>query len=68
MSDNKPALQRTLDDTQNLLQEINTALTPILVNFEDLSRNLSAFSRDLRQDPAVMIKGRKVEEQAPWFK
>ena len=68
VSDNKPALQRSLDDTQYLLQELNANLTPILVNIEDASRNLAAFSRDLRRDPAVMIKGRKVEEQSPWFK
>jgi phospholipid/cholesterol/gamma-HCH transport system substrate-binding protein len=63
-----PGIGRALDDTQNLLTELTADLTPILVNFEDLSRNLSAFSRDLRKDPAVIIKGRKVEEQAPWFK
>ncbi|HYN77753.1 MAG TPA: MlaD family protein [Lamprocystis sp. (in: g-proteobacteria)] len=68
VSDNKPALQRSLDDTQFLLQEISAALTPILTNIEDATRNLSAVSRDLRKDPAVIIKGRKVEEQAPWFK
>ncbi|AUB80672.1 MlaD family protein [Candidatus Thiodictyon syntrophicum] len=68
VSDNKPALQRSLEDTQGLLQDLNASLTPILVNIEDASRNLAAFSRDLRRDPAVIIKGRKVEEQAPWFK
>jgi len=65
--DNKPALQRSLDDTQFLLQELSAALTPILTNIEDATHNLSALARDLRRDPAVIIKGRKVEEQAPWF-
>ena len=68
VSDNKPALQRSLDETQFLLQEISAALSPILTNLQDATRNLSAISRDLRKDPAVIIKGRKVEEQAPWFK
>jgi phospholipid/cholesterol/gamma-HCH transport system substrate-binding protein len=68
VTDNKPALQRSLDDTQFLLQELTAALTPILTNIEDATRNLSALSRDLRRDPAVIIKGREVEEQAPWFK
>lgn len=64
---NGPGIARALDDTQNLLAELTADLPPILVNVEDLSRNLSAFSRDLRKDPAVIIKGRKVEGQAPWF-
>ena len=68
VSDNKPALQRSLDDTQFLLQELSAALSPILANLEDATHNLSALSRDLRQNPAVIIKGRKVEEQTPWFK
>ncbi len=68
VSDNKPGLQRSLDDTQNLLQDLTAALSPILVNLDDATRNLSALSRDLRKDPAVIIKGRKVEEQSPWFK
>jgi phospholipid/cholesterol/gamma-HCH transport system substrate-binding protein len=65
--DNKPALRRSLDDTQFLLQELSAALTPILTNIEDATHNLSALARDLRRDPAVIIKGRKVEEQTPWF-
>jgi phospholipid/cholesterol/gamma-HCH transport system substrate-binding protein len=65
--DNKPAVQRSLDDTQFLLQELSAALTPILTNIEDATRNLSALARDLRRDPAVIIKGREVEEQTPWF-
>ena len=68
VSDNKPALQGSLDDTQALLQELTAGQSPILVNIEEATRNLSALARDLRRDPAVIIKGRKVEEQAPWFK
>ena len=68
VSANKPALQRSLDDTQFLLQELSAALTPILTNVEDATRNLSALARDLRKDPSVIIKGREIEGEAPWFK
>ena len=68
VSANKPALEGTLDDTQVLLQEISASLTPILTNIEDATRNLSALSRDLRQNPASILQGRTVEERAPWFK
>jgi phospholipid/cholesterol/gamma-HCH transport system substrate-binding protein len=68
VGDNKPALQRSLDDAQYLLQALSASLTPILTNIEDATRNLSALSRDLRQDPAVIIRGREVEEKTPWFR
>ena len=68
VTDSRPALQRTLDGAQILMQQLNADLAPILINVEDASRNLSALSRDLRQDPASIIKGRKPEEPPPWFK
>ncbi|MGA7983533.1 MAG: MlaD family protein [Chromatiaceae bacterium] len=68
VKETKPPLQRSLDDTQYALQQLAAALTPILTNIEDATRNLSALSRDLRTNPAVIIKGREEEKQAPWFK
>ncbi len=65
---NKPALQKSLDETQYLLQELSAALVPILSNIEDATRNLSALSRDLRNDPKTLLRKRDVEEQTPWFK
>jgi len=66
--DNRPALRRALDDTQYLLQELSTALTPILTNIEDATRNLAGLSRELRNNPATILKGREVEDETPWFK
>lgn len=68
INENRPALQRSLDDTQFLLQSLSASLTPILTNIEDATRNLSALSRDLRSDPTLIIKQRRQEEQAPWFR
>lgn len=68
VKESEPSIQRSLDDTQFLLQEISAALIPILTNIEDATRNLSALSRDLRNNPAVIIKGREVEEETPWFR
>ncbi len=67
IKENRPSLQRSLDDTRFMMQELAAALTPILTNIEDTTRNLSAISRDLRKDPAVLLKGRRTEEEAPWF-
>jgi phospholipid/cholesterol/gamma-HCH transport system substrate-binding protein len=68
VTDSRPTLRRTLDGAQVLMQQLNADLTPILINVEDASRNLSALSRDLRQDPASIIKGRRPVEQPAWFK
>lgn len=67
VKESKPSVKHSLDDTQFLLQELSAALVPILTNIEDATRNLSALSRDLRTNPAVIIKGRKVENDTPWF-
>lgn len=63
----EPSIERGLDDTAFLLQELATALGPILANIEDASRNLSAITRDLRHNPSVILRGRKEPDQAPWF-
>ena len=68
VKENRPALQRSLDDTQFLLQSLAAALTPILTNIEDASRNLAAFSQELRSHPTHLLRPRETEEQAPWFK
>jgi phospholipid/cholesterol/gamma-HCH transport system substrate-binding protein len=65
---NRPAVQRSLDDTQFLLQSLSSALVPILANIEDASRSLAALSRELRGDPSLIIKRRPPQEQAPWFR
>jgi phospholipid/cholesterol/gamma-HCH transport system substrate-binding protein len=57
-----------VDETQYLLQELAAALTPILTNIEDATRDLSALARDLRTNPAVILKGREVENETPWFR
>lgn len=68
VTDSRPTLRRTLDGAQILMQQLNADLTPILINVEDTTRNLSALSRDLRRDPASIIKGRQPVEQPAWFK
>ena len=68
VNENRPALERSLDDTQFLLQSLAAALTPILTNIEDASRNLAAFSQELRSHPTHLLRPRETEEQAPWFK
>ena len=67
LNENRPTLQRSLDDTQFLLQSLASALTPILTNIEDATRNLAALSADLRGDPSLLIRRRQREEPSSWF-
>jgi phospholipid/cholesterol/gamma-HCH transport system substrate-binding protein len=68
VKENRPALQSSLEDAQYLMQQIAASLTPILANIEEASRNLDALSRDLRDNPGVIIRGREVERETPWFR
>ncbi len=63
----RPNVQGSLDDVQYLLQELSAALAPILANIESTSRNLSALSRELREDPVSLLRGQEQEDQSPWF-
>lgn len=64
---NRPALEGSLDDSQYVLQELAAALVPILANIDAATRDLSALARDLRANPAVILRGRPVEERPSWF-
>ncbi|MGH8547724.1 MAG: MlaD family protein [Methylococcales bacterium] len=62
---NDPKIQRSLSDTQYMLQELGTAMTPILNNLDETSHNLKELSADLRNNPATAIWGRDVRDNTP---
>ena len=61
---NRPAIDRSVTDSQYLLQELAASLAPILKHIETTTRNLAELSRDLRSNPAVIIQGREVQDNA----
>jgi phospholipid/cholesterol/gamma-HCH transport system substrate-binding protein len=61
---NRPAIDRSVTDSQYLLQELAASLAPILEHIETATRNLAELSRDLRDNPAVIMQGREVEDHA----
>jgi phospholipid/cholesterol/gamma-HCH transport system substrate-binding protein len=63
----EPSVTDSLDDVQYLLQELSAALTPILANIETASRNLSALTGDLRQDPKSILFKSVPKEPSPWL-
>jgi phospholipid/cholesterol/gamma-HCH transport system substrate-binding protein len=60
-----PNVQATLTDSQYMIQEIATALTPILNTVDETTRNLLELSRDLRDNPGVLLGGRNTRDNAP---
>jgi len=60
-----PAIERSLTDTQYIVQEAATALTPILNTIDETTRNLLELSRDLRDNPGVLIGGRNTRDNSP---
>jgi phospholipid/cholesterol/gamma-HCH transport system substrate-binding protein len=60
-----PGIERAITDSQYLMQETATALTPILNNIDETTRNLLELSRDLRDNPAVLIGGRDNGDNSP---
>lgn len=62
----RPDLERSLEDTRFLAQELAAALVPILANIEAATRDLAGLSRDLRANPAVILRGRQREGHTPW--
>lgn len=61
---NRPSIDRSVADSQYLLQELASALGPILEQVETATRHLAELSRDLRNNPAVIIQGREVQDNA----
>lgn len=63
----EPGVHGSLDQVQFVLQELSTAMAPILTNIESATRDLSALARELRNDPATLLRRREQEDQSPWF-
>ncbi|MGR9106855.1 MAG: MlaD family protein [Gammaproteobacteria bacterium] len=62
---NDPKIERSLADTQYMLEELATAMTPILNNLDETSQNLKELSLDLRKNPGTVLWGRDVQDNSP---
>ncbi|MCP4041064.1 MAG: MCE family protein [Gammaproteobacteria bacterium] len=65
VTDNKQAVHTSLAETQYMTQELSTALNPILNNIEGATRNLLELSREIRDNPAVILTGSKTRDNTP---
>jgi phospholipid/cholesterol/gamma-HCH transport system substrate-binding protein len=60
-----PAIERSLAETQTMLQDLSLALVPILNNLDETTQNLLELSQGLRNDPAIVLWGRRLPDNAP---
>ena len=63
----EPPITDALQDVQYLLQEISASLAPIIANIETASRNLSALTGDLREDPKSLLFKQRDQAPSPWL-
>ena len=65
VANNEQAVQTSLAETQYMTQQLSSALGPILNNIENATRNLVELSRQIRDNPAVIITGREATDNTP---
>ena len=59
---NRDTLDATLKDLRYTLQTVAHSIDSVTYNLEGTTRNFNEFSRQLRDNPAVLINGRRTEE------
>jgi phospholipid/cholesterol/gamma-HCH transport system substrate-binding protein len=62
---NETKVEQVTTDSQYMVQELATALSPILNNLDGATRNLLELSQDLRANPALLLGGREVKADTP---
>lgn len=62
---NGPTVEASLKDLRYTLQSVARNIDSVTYNLEGTSRNFNEFSRQLRENPGVLIGGTKPREDAP---
>jgi phospholipid/cholesterol/gamma-HCH transport system substrate-binding protein len=55
--ENRPGIRASVSDLRYTLRSLSQRVDAITYNLEGASRNLSEFSRTIRQNPAVLLRG-----------
>jgi len=55
---NNPNIEHAVSELRNSLDTVSESIQSIVYNFETTTRNLSEFSRQLRDNPSVLISGK----------
>jgi len=59
---NRDTMDATLKDLRYTLQTVARSIDSVTYNLEGTTRNFNEFSRQLRDNPAVLINGRRTED------
>jgi len=62
VSGNRDTVDASLKDLRYTLQTVAGSIDAVTYNLEGASRNFNEFSRQLRDNPAVLINGRRAED------
>jgi phospholipid/cholesterol/gamma-HCH transport system substrate-binding protein len=62
---NGPTIEASLKDLRYTLQSVARNIDSVTYNLEGTSRNVNEFSRQLRENPSVLLGGNKPREDAP---
>ena len=55
--ENRPGLRASVVDLRHTLRSLSQSVDTITYNLEGTSRNLSEFSRTIRNDPSILLRG-----------
>ncbi len=64
LDDNNPDLRRAVLDLRITMETISQHINSIVYNLESSSRNLNEFSRQIRDNPGILIRGKSPQDEA----
>jgi phospholipid/cholesterol/gamma-HCH transport system substrate-binding protein len=65
VDENRDEVALAVGDAQQVLESLARHMEAISHNLEVATRNLNEFSRELRENPAVLLRGREAGDAAP---
>ncbi len=64
LSENNPDIRRAILDLRTSMETVSQHIDSIVYNLETSSRNLNEFSRQIRDNPGVLIRGKSPQDEA----
>ena len=62
VGENRPNVTKSIQALRFSLDSISRSITSITHNLDSAGRNVNEFTREIRQDPSVLLGGRKAED------
>jgi phospholipid/cholesterol/gamma-HCH transport system substrate-binding protein len=65
VTDNRADIDRSVDEARHVIESISSHIDAINQNLEGASRNMYEFSRQIRQNPGLLLGGKPARDEAP---